>query len=110
MATVTGTRRLLDISGNNISTAVSLEASGTLLDVNGQSGTSGQILSSTGSAIDWIDTSTIVQIPAILSNGTVPSLNTGITATEVNTLLGTMTGFGVSNLPKINLKYLLRQQ
>ena len=99
MATVTGTRRLLDISGNNISTAVSLEASGTLLDVNGQSGTSGQILSSTGSAIDWIDTSTIVQTPAILSNGTVPSLNTGITATEVNTLLGTMTGFGVSNLP-----------
>ena len=99
MATVTGTRRLLDISGNNISTEVSLEASGTLLDVNGQSGTSGQILSSTGSAIDWIDTSTIVQIPAILSNGTVPSLNTGITATEVNTLLGTMTGFGVSNLP-----------
>ena len=99
MATVTGTRRLLDISGNNISTEVSLEASGTLLDVNGQSGTSGQILSSTGSAIDWIDTSTIVQIPAILSNGTVPSLNTGITATEVNTLLGTMSGFGVSNLP-----------
>jgi len=94
MATVTGTRRLLDISGNNISTEVSLEASGTLLDVNGQSGTSGQILSSTGSAIDWIDTSTIVQIPAILSNGTVPSLNTGITAAEVNTLLGTVTTTG----------------
>ena len=58
MATVTGTKRLLDISGNNISTEVSLEASGTLLDVNGQSGTSGQILSSTGSAIDWINNST----------------------------------------------------
>ena len=54
MATVTGSRRLLDISGNNISTAVSLEASGTLLDVNGAAGTSGQVLSSTGSGVDWI--------------------------------------------------------
>jgi Flp pilus assembly protein TadG len=54
MATIAGSRRLLDISGNNISTAVSLEASGTLLDVNGAAGTSGQVLSSTGSGVDWI--------------------------------------------------------
>ena len=49
MATVAGSKRLLDISGNNISTAVSLAASGTLLDVNSTAGTSGQVLSSTGS-------------------------------------------------------------
>jgi len=54
MATVAGSKRLLDISGNNISTAVSLAASGTLLDVNGTAGTSGQVLSSTGSGVDWI--------------------------------------------------------
>ena len=54
MATVIGTKRLLDISGNNITTAVSLEAEGTLLDVNGASGTSGQLLSSTGTGVDWV--------------------------------------------------------
>ena len=54
MATVTGTKRLLDISGNNITTAVSLEAEGTLLDSNGTSGTSGQLLSSTGTGVDWV--------------------------------------------------------
>ena len=43
-------------------------------------------------------------VPAILSNGTVPSLNSGITALEVRNLIGagtgsgSMTGFGVSNL------------
>ncbi len=57
MATVAGSKRLLDISGNNISTAVSLAASGTLLDVNGTAGTSGQVLSSTGSGVDWITSS-----------------------------------------------------
>jgi hypothetical protein len=44
MATVAGSKRLLDISGNNISTAVSLTASGTLLDTNGAAGASNQIL------------------------------------------------------------------
>jgi len=55
MATVAGTKRLLDISGNNISTAVSLEAEGTLVDSGGDSGIPGQILSSTGSGINWIN-------------------------------------------------------
>ena len=54
MATVTGTKRLLDISGDNVTTAVSLEAEGTLLDSNGASGTSGQLLSSTGTGVDWV--------------------------------------------------------
>lgn len=63
MATVTGTRRLLDISGNNISTAVSLEAEGTLIDVNGAAGTSGQVLSSIGSGVDWVDASSVIGGP-----------------------------------------------
>ena len=63
MATVTGTRRLLDISGNNISTEVSLEASGTLLDVNGAAGASGQVLSSIGSGVDWVDASSVIGGP-----------------------------------------------
>ena len=67
MATVAGTRRLLDISGNNISTEVSLQALGTLLDNNGQSGTAGQILSSTGSGIDWVANSVI----PIVNNSTI---------------------------------------
>ena len=63
MATVTGTRRLLDISGNNISTAVSLEAEGTLIDVNGAAGASGQVLSSIGSGVDWVDASSVIGGP-----------------------------------------------
>lgn len=58
MATVAGTKRLLDISGNNISTAVSLEAEGTLIDSSGDSGIPGQILSSTGSGVNWINNAT----------------------------------------------------
>ena len=58
MATVAGTKRLLDISGNNISTAVSLEAGGTLIDSSGDSGIPGQILSSTGSGVNWINNDT----------------------------------------------------
>ena len=77
MATVTGTKRLLDISGNNISTEVSLEALGTLLDNNGQSGTAGQILSSTGSGIDWI------------ANNVIPTVNNStITLTAGDVLDG----------------------
>jgi len=55
--------------------------------------------SSTLTTKGYVDANADTGVPAILSNGTVPSLNTGITATEINTLLGTMTGFGVSNLP-----------
>lgn len=63
MATVAGSKRLLDISGNNISTAVSLTASGTLLDTNGAAGASNQILSSTGSSVDWVNASSVIGGP-----------------------------------------------
>ena len=71
MATVPGTKRLLDISGNNISTALSLTASGTLLDVNGAAGASGQVLSSIGSGVDWVDASSVIGGPYLpLAGGT----------------------------------------
>ncbi|MDA9247045.1 hypothetical protein N9P25_01835 [Flavobacteriaceae bacterium] len=55
MATIPGSQRLLNISGNNIATAVSLEAGGTLLDGGGLSGSSNQVLISTGTGVDWVD-------------------------------------------------------
>ena len=58
MATVAGTKRLLDISGNNISTAVSFEAEGTLLDSGGLAGSAGQVLSSTSTGVSWINNDT----------------------------------------------------
>ena len=87
MATVTGTRRLLDISGNNISTAVSLEAEGTLLDSNGQSGTSNQVLISTATGVDWVDGSgsSIIGGPYLpLAGGTM----TGVTQFNDHTNYG----------------------
>ena len=85
MATVTGTKRLLDISGNNISTAVSLEASGTLLDVNGAAGTSGQVLSSTGTTVDWVDPSTVIGGPYV-------TIGTVQTITAAKTFSALLTG------------------
>ena len=96
MATVTGTRRLLDISGNNISTAVSLEAEGTLLDSNGQSGTSNQVLISTATGVDWVDGSGsgIIGGPYLpVNNPTFTGALTGPSATITgNTLLGNSNG------------------
>jgi hypothetical protein len=101
MATVTGTRRLLDISGNNISTAVSLEAEGTLLDSNGQSGTSNQVLISTATGVDWVDGSgsSIIGGPYVpLSGGS----STGQAMT--GTLYGPGATFSVSGNNSTNLK------
>ena len=90
MATIPGSKRLLDISGNNISTAVSLEASGTLLDVNGVAGTSGQVLSSTGSTVDWVDPSTVIGGPYV----TIGTTQTITGAKTFSTLLsGTSASF-----------------
>ena len=54
MATVVGSQRLLNISGNNVTTSVSLEAGGTLIDTSGDAGTSGQVLSSTATGVNWV--------------------------------------------------------
>ena len=132
-----------------------IELDGDLIDINGNTGTAGQVLSSlgTGNGVDWINASsgTVTGVtgaapitstggnapeigisnatgttvgaaaidagtgisvsdsngiytvtnsspdtgtPAILSNGSTPSLNTGITASEVRSLIGAGTGSG----------------
>jgi hypothetical protein len=45
----------LTATANNVVSNTSLSVNGTLKDVNASSGTSGQILSSTGTGVDWID-------------------------------------------------------
>ena len=58
MATIPGSQRLLNLDGNNFTTSVTLGAGGTLLDSDGDAGTKGQVLSSTGGATNWIDVPT----------------------------------------------------
>jgi hypothetical protein len=58
MATIPGSQRLLNLDGNNFTTSVTLGAGGTLLDSDGDAGTKGQLLSSTGGATNWIDVPT----------------------------------------------------
>ena len=58
MATIPGSQRLLNLDGNNFTTSVTLGAGGTLLDSDGDAGTKGQILSSTGGATNWINVPT----------------------------------------------------
>jgi hypothetical protein len=56
-------------AGNtNVIVNQSLELNNLLLDKDGQSGTGGQILSSTGTQTDWIDTSTLAADWTTLSN------------------------------------------
>lgn len=57
-------------------------------------GSSGYVLKTNGSGAAYWEAETAGQTPAILSDGATPSLNTGITATEVRTLIGAGTGDG----------------
>ncbi len=58
------------IAAASLYSSVGLYVSGTLIDTNASVGTSGQLLSSTGSGVDWIDPAAI---PALY---TIPVLNT----------------------------------
>jgi hypothetical protein len=64
---------------------------------NNSSGSSGQVLSSTGTGTQWISVTSDTGVPAILSNGSTPSLNTGISASEIRSLIGAGTGSGTIN-------------
>ncbi|WP_417799580.1 hypothetical protein [Tenacibaculum sp.] len=60
---------------SNIMLQSPTEFNSTLLDVNNSSGTSGQILSSTGTGIDWIDSPSLNSWLITGNNGTNPSTN-----------------------------------
>ena len=85
----------LDVNGN-------VRFRNRLYASNNSAGSSGQVLSSTGTGTQWISVTSDTGVPAILSNGSTPSLNTGITAAEIRSLIGagtgngTVTGTGVS--------------
>ena len=61
---VTGGTTRLGLTSTDITASLpfifdsSIELNSTLIDINGSTGTSGQILSSTGSGVDWIDSPT----------------------------------------------------
>lgn len=73
------------------------EGSGTVTSVDATAGTgisvSGGPITTSG-AITITNTAPDTGVPAILSNGSVPTLNTGITAEEIRTLIGAGDGTG----------------
>jgi hypothetical protein len=79
-----------------IAPAMSADWTLTLPSVNG---TNGQYLKTNGSGVtSWATpASGDTGVPAILSDGDVPTLNTGITAAEVRTLIGAGTGDGTGD-------------
>jgi len=58
MATIPGSKRLLDIDGDKLHSSVQLGTDDAFLDSAGSSGTKGQVLSSTGSAVRWVNDQT----------------------------------------------------
>ena len=58
MATIPGSKRLLDIDGDKLHSSVQLGTDDAFLDSTGSSGLKGQVLSSTGSAVQWVDDQT----------------------------------------------------
>lgn len=58
MATIPGSKRLLDIDGDKLHSSVQLGTDDAFLDSTGSSGSNGQVLSSTGSAVKWVNDQT----------------------------------------------------
>jgi hypothetical protein len=86
----TGPTQKLDVNGN-------VRFRNRLYASNNSAGSSGQVLSSTGTGTQWISVTSDTGVPAILSNGSTPSLNSGITAAEIRSLIGAGTGTGTIN-------------
>ena len=58
MATIPGSKRLLDIDGDKLHSSVQLGTDDAFLDSTGSSGSNGQVLSSTGSAVKCVNDQT----------------------------------------------------
>ncbi len=58
MATIPGSQRLLDIDGDKLHSSVQLGTDDAFLDSSGSAGSNGQVLSSTGSAVKWVNDQT----------------------------------------------------
>lgn len=72
----TGTRITIPTAGGGLSTQ-NLEVNGWYLDSNGEKGTAGQLLSSTGTATDWVD-APVTGVVTVTDGNTV-GVNEGIT-------------------------------
>ena len=81
------------------------EGSGTVTSVDATAGTgisvSGGPITTSG-AITITNTAPDTGVPAILSDGSVPTLNTGITAEEIRTLIGAGAGEGTNLSGQLN--------
>lgn len=58
MATIPGSQRLLNIDGDKLHSSVQLGTDDAFLDSSGSAGSNGQVLSSTGSAVKWVNDQT----------------------------------------------------
>lgn len=90
----------ISITTDPATNTLTINGSGGSGTVTSVAATAGTGISISGSPITTSGTLTITNtapdtgVPAILSNGTVPSLNTGITGAEVRSLIGAGTGSG----------------
>ena len=92
----TGTRITIPTAGGGLSTQ-NLEVNGWYLDSNGEKGTAGQLLSSTGTATDWVNApvtgvvtvtsadANVITVGGIASNPTI-NANTGAVSSSSNNL------------------------
>jgi hypothetical protein len=92
----TGTRITIPTAGGGLSTQ-NLEVNGWYLDSNGEKGTAGQLLSSTGTATDWVDApvtgvvtvtsadANVITVGGTASNPTI-NANTGAVSSSSNNL------------------------
>ena len=106
---------LSDGTSPTLNTGISAAEVRSLIGAGTGSGTSNLVIGTTSTTAMAGNTTTITSaqataivnnskkvsdtgVPAVLSNGTTPSLNSGISATEMRTLIGAGTGNGSSNL------------
>ena len=84
------------IGGTNISTSTGTQAGGLVVTINNDITNNNQLTNGAG----YITSASLQGVPAILSNGSTPSLNSGISAAEVRSLIGagTSSSAGVTSV------------